>query len=178
MKKIITLLVGSFILFVWSFLTWSMLQIHKNEFKYTANQDKIINFLNQNLEKDGSYMIPGLPPTATTEDHENFQKVNQGKPWAQVHFRKAMTMSMPMNLLRGFTINLVIVFLIMTLMGQFRSINMGNSIMTCLFIGLIGWMAIPYLNSIWFETESLGYLVDAIVPNLLLGAWLGFMMKD
>lgn len=43
-------------------------------------------------------------------------------------------------------------------------------------IGIIGYLTIPYLYSIWFETNSLGHLVDALVSWGLVGAWLGWWL--
>jgi len=43
-------------------------------------------------------------------------------------------------------------------------------------VGLIGYLTIPYLNSIWFETNSIGHLIDAFVSWGLVGIWLGWWL--
>jgi hypothetical protein len=46
----------------------------------------------------------------------------------------------------------------------------------CVAVGIIGYLTIPYLNSVWFEGSSMGYLVDALVQWGLVGAWLGWWL--
>ncbi|WP_236973473.1 hypothetical protein [Membranihabitans maritimus] len=53
-------LVGGLILFIWQFLSWSMLNIHDNEMEYTPNQVQILEVLNENLE-EGNYFLPTAP---------------------------------------------------------------------------------------------------------------------
>ena len=57
-KSIIAILVGGVLLFVWQFLSWTIFNIHGGNQKYTAKQNEIIQFLDQNLEGEGSYFLP------------------------------------------------------------------------------------------------------------------------
>jgi hypothetical protein len=53
---------------------------------------------------------------------------------------------------------------------------MVTSIQASIAVGIIGYLTIPYLNTIWFETSSMGYLVDALVQWGLVGVWLGWYL--
>ncbi len=44
-KTIIGALVGGVILFIWQFLSWTMLNLHGESQKYTAKQNEILQYL-------------------------------------------------------------------------------------------------------------------------------------
>jgi len=54
---------------------------------------------------------------------------------------------------------------------------MGRAVTTSLMIGLIGYMVFPYLNSVWFDFDTIPDLIDAIVPFGLTGAFLGWFLN-
>ena len=174
-KQLIATLVGGIILFLWQFLSWSMLNVHASEFKYTANQDKIMETLSQNLE-EGSYFLPGVPPGSTPEAEQAAMEANIGKPWALISYHRSMQMSMGMNMIRGLAADLVAVFLLVWLLMRCARLDMKTIVLSALAVGATGYLTIPYLNSIWFETNSIGYLIDTVVQWGLVGAWLGWWL--
>ncbi|MBC7778334.1 MAG: hypothetical protein H7246_23080, partial [Phycisphaerae bacterium] len=173
-KQLIATLVGALILFIWQFLSWAAIPIHKSEYGYTPNQGKIMEALNQNLTEAGTYMLPGMPPGSTHEQEEAYMKENVGKPWASITYHKSMSGAMWMNMVRGFTVDLLAAFLLAWLLMKFQTLNMKTAVQSSIAVGIIGYLTIPYLYSIWFENNSLEYLVDAIVQWGLLGVWLGW----
>ena len=175
-RQIIGTLVVAVILFIWQFLSWNILNFHGAEVQYTPNQDKIIEVLAQNLE-DGQYYIPNLPATASAEEHQAVMESSEGKPWAKITFHKEMKMNLGMNLFRGITIDIVVAFLLIWILLQFKDLNFSKTLMTCLAIGLIGYMVIPYLNSVWFEGSTFGYLIDAIGQWGIIGLFLGWFLN-
>lgn len=175
-KQLIATLVGGLILFLWQFLSWTMLNVHGNEFKYSANQDKILEALAQNLNEEGGYFMPGPPPGASREEQEAAMQNGAGKPWATIQYHKAMNTGMGMNMFRGFAVDLVAAFFLAWLLLQFAQLNMRTAVLSSLAVGGIAYLTIPYLNSIWFETGSLGYLIDMVAQWGLMGVWLGWWL--
>ncbi|MFN0213219.1 MAG: hypothetical protein ACKVT2_03110 [Saprospiraceae bacterium] len=175
-KQIIATIVGGLILFIWQFLSWSTLGVHNSEYGYTANQDRIMEVLNQNLTEAGTYMVPGVPPGTSHEQAEALMQPNMGKPWASISYHKAFNMNMGMNMFRGFVVDLLAAFLLSWLLLRFANLNMRSALQSSLFVGLIGYLTIPYLNSIWFENNSIGYLIDALVSWGLVGIWMGWWL--
>lgn len=175
-KQLIATLVAAVVLFVWQFLSWSALQVHQSEFNYTPNQDKIMEALNQNLTAEGTYMLPGVPPGSTREQEMALMETAIGKPWASVSYHKSMSMNMGMNMVRGFAVDLLAAFLLVWLLLKFQTLTMSSALQASLAVGVIGYLTIPYLNSIWFESNSIGYLVDALVPWGIVGVWLGWWL--
>lgn len=175
-KQLIAAAVGAVLLFVWQFLTWSVLPTHQSEYGYSANQDKIMEFLNQNLTEEGVYMMPGVPPGASHEEAEAAMKNGEGKPWASIAYHKSMELNMGMNMFRGLAVDVVAVWLLVWLLLQFRSLDMLTALKTSVAVGFIGYLTITYTHSIWFEERTVGHLIDAIVSWGLVGAWLGWWL--
>lgn len=175
-KQLIGALVGALILFVWQFLSWTTLNIHGKETQYTPNQDKILECLSQNLE-DGDYFVPTAPPNATKEEYEATMTNALGKPWAKISYHSSMQMNMGMNMFRGFVINLVSAFLLIWMLLKMPNLDFTTTILASLAVGVIGYLNFPYLNSIWFEGHTIGYIIDTVVQWGLVGAWLGWYLK-
>lgn len=171
-KSIIGALVGAIILFFWQFLSWNFM--HKSQLGYTPNQDEILELLDGKLEP-GQYFLPTVPD-GTTPTEADFEKY-LGKRWIQINYRESLDMKMGTNLVRGFTIDFVAAFLLCWIFGKISDFDMKTSVMVSLAVGLIGYFTISYLNSIWFETNSLPDLIDAIVPWALIGVWLGWWLR-
>lgn len=175
-KQLVATLVGGVILFVWQFLSWAAIPIHQSEYGYTPNQDKIMEALNQNLTEAGTYMLPGSAPGTSHEEQAAQMERSAGKPWASISYHKSLSTDMGMNMFRGFMVDLVAAWLLVWLLLKFETLNMGTALQTSLAVGIIGYLTIPYLNSIWFEGNSIGHLIDAIVSWGLVGAWLGWWL--
>ncbi len=176
-KLIIGALVGGLILFVWQFLSWSMLNIHRASMTYTPNQDKILDVLEANLE-EGTYFIPNLSKDATAEDREAYTNERMGKPWAMVSYHEAMDMSFGMNLVRGFVTDVLAVFLLCWLLMKIDRLDLKTALLSSLAVGLIGYLSINYINQVWFESDSIPHLIDAIVQWGLCGLWLGLYLRN
>lgn len=174
-KQLIASLVGALILFVWQFLSWTMLNVHAAEYRYTANQDKILEALSQNLE-EGSYMLPQAPPGSTHEEQQAMMENSVGKAWASISYHKGFDGNMGMNMFRAFVVDLVAVFLLVWLLLKSAGLDFKTALLSSWAVGAIGYLTIPYLNSIWFETHTVGYIVDTVVQWGLVGAWLGWWL--
>ena len=172
-KLIIGALVGGLILFFWQFISWNFL--HNSQMQYAENQDEILTMLDGKLEP-GQYMLPRMPEDASMEESEKYITPYLGKRWMQISYNDNLQMSMGMNMFRGFVIDFVSAFLLCWLFGRFREIDMKTTILSSIAVGLIGYFTISYLNSIWFQTDSIPDLIDAIVPWALIGAWLGWWL--
>jgi hypothetical protein len=172
-KQLIALLVGTLILFIWQFLSWSLLNVHGAETQYTANQDAILEVLSQNLE-EGQYMVPTIPPGTSSEESMRIMQESDGKPWAMISYHESMDTGMGLNLVRGFVVDFVAVFVLVWLLSKFEHLDFRNILLASLAVGLIGYLTIPYLYSIWYKTNTIGYVVDLLAQWGLIGAWLGW----
>ena len=174
---IIGALVAALILFVWQFLSFSVLDIHGSQMDYTPNQDAILEVLEANLE-EGEYFIPRASRELSQEDQQTAMNERIGKPWALVSYHDSMDMSMGNNMIRAFIINFLSGLMLCWVLMQFSNLNIKSAVMTCLVIGLIGYLTINYLDQIWFEGNSIPDLIDAIVPWAIIGGWTGWYLPE
>ncbi len=97
MKKfIIGSLVGTVLIFVWSFASWELLPIHVHSFNYTPKQDSILKVLDASLPTSGAYMLPAADNRkveSVTSDYRNASEKNMkdmvGKPGAIIFFNSS-----------------------------------------------------------------------------------------
>ena len=176
-KLIIGALVGCIIVFGWQTLSWTMLKLHDPEYKQAANQDAVINSLSSQLSEEGQYLIPRSNINASTKEMEDFQKSQEGKPWAVVSYHQASDTDMATNIIRGFLATLVALFLVCWILSKQNS-TFAITFMSCLFIGVVGYLFIPYSGHIWFKTPgAMTHFIDAVVAWGLCGLWLGWWMN-
>lgn len=175
-KMLIGALVGGIILFIWQFLSWSMLNVHGANNQYTDKQDEILQVLSENLE-DGMYFVPTVPKGTSQEEYREAMKEFDGKPWAQINYHSSFGNNMTMNMIRGFVIDFLSVFLLCWILLKFANLTFTNALLSSLAVGFIGYLTVNYLNSIWYEQSTLGDLVDVVVGWGLTGAWLGWYLR-
>ena len=176
-KLIIGALVSALILFIWQFLSFSILDLHGSQMEYIANQDTILEVLEANLE-EGEYFLPRVPRGASSEEQEAAMEENIGKPWALVKYRKSFGFSFGMNLFRALIINFISALILCWILMRFAHLDIKKAIMTCVGVGLIGYFTINYLDQIWFKSSSIPDLIDAIVPWALIGVWTGWYLPE
>ncbi len=174
-KLIIASLVGGLILFIWQFLSWSLLGVHTPNLAYTPNQDKVLELLGDNLE-EGSYFLPTVKPGTSAAEEQALTEKMIGKPWAIVSYHKEFTMNLGYNMGRGYIIDFLVVLLLSWMLMKFRDLSFMSAIIASLSVGIIGYLSISYLESIWFEGNTIPYLIDTIVSWGLVGVWLGFWL--
>lgn len=175
-KQLIAAAVGGLIIFLWQFLSWSALNVHGAEMKYTQNQDEILSFLSENLQ-EGQYFLPTVPPDLPRSEHQAVMENAMGKPWARISYHEKMETNMAVNMIRGFAIDFLSVLLLIWILLKFADLNISSAVIASLSVGAIGYFTFPYLNSIWFEGSTLGYILDTIVQWGLVGVWLGWYLR-
>jgi hypothetical protein len=177
-KTIIASIVGGIIIFIWQFLSWPVLNLHKAANNYTANQNAILAALNANLPEEGGYIVPGLPENASNEDHEKLMKEANGKPWATIQYHKsqeASTGAMTMNMVRALITNFIMVWIFCWILSRFNAPTFSTIAIASLFTGLIIFLSSPYSISIWYKWfDIMAHFADAIISWGLCGLWLGW----
>jgi len=175
-KLIIGALVASIIIFLWQFLAWSVINIHQGQMSYTPKQEKIMEFLDNNLD-EGTYFLPTAPADAPQEEHQKVMEDGIGKSWAQISYHKNMKMTMGMNMFRGWSVDFIASLLLCWFLLKISNLNFSTTLLTSLAVGFIGFLTINYPQSIWFEDKVVSHLIHAIVQWGLVGVWLGWWLN-
>ncbi|MEO6406811.1 MAG: hypothetical protein ABIY51_11675 [Ferruginibacter sp.] len=180
-KTIIAAIVGGIIIFAWQFLSNAVLHLHKSANLYTPNNAAILENLKTNLAREGGYILPGLPETATREDHEKMMKESNGKPWASIQFHneiKSTWGDMVMNMGRQLIVDMVMVWLFCWLLGKINVLSFGTIFTASLVLGLIAFFNTAYTVNIWYKWfDIMAHFGDCIISWGLCGLWLGWYLK-
>ncbi|HTB32644.1 MAG TPA: hypothetical protein VK808_11490 [Bacteroidia bacterium] len=190
MKKfIIGSLVGTVLIFVWSFLSWEMLPIHVHSFNYTPKQDSVMKMLDRALPASGAYMLPtadNRKVESVTSDYKKAMDQNMkdmaGKSSAIIFYTKQTPGMDPMQIVRGLLIDLFAVMsaAIILLLAEDKLRTFFMRFWVILLIGFI-----VALNSYLLDWNWMGFpwhfikrqLVDICVEWSLVGLWLAWYLK-
>jgi len=176
-KTIIGAIVGGIIIFIWQFLSWTILNTHESAQQYTPNQEAIMSALETNLPEEGGYYIPGMPPGTGNEEMEKIMEESKGKPWASIQYHKSMDMSMGMNMARGLITNMVMVWMLCWILVRMNPLSFSNVLIASIFTGFIVFFNSPYTQSIWYEWfDIMAHFTDAMVSWIACGLWLAWWL--
>lgn len=176
-KLIIGSLVGGILVFLWQSLSWTVLNVHAKEYQKAPGEETILAALSSNL-KEGQYILPGLEQGASSEEHKKMAESMKGKPWAVVNYHSAYDTDMVQNIIRGLLVSIVAAFCVCWVVSRNANSSFGNAFISCILIGLAGYLFIPYSEFIWFKTPgAMTHLIDVLLSWGLCGIWLGWWLK-
>ena len=190
MKKIIIgSVVGAIIMFVWSSLSWVMLPIHMNTFKYTPAQDSILNTLQNSGLTTGAYWMPSIDHANYSSFDEEYHKKGKemmdariGKPAATIFYREAMPGMEGGQMVFGFLYTLIAMFcvsMLLSLVYQSDASFFMRWSMVMLF-AIIYTMMGPMMGHNWMNEPwhyTVGFVWDAFIGWGLAGLWLARYLK-
>ena len=102
-----------------------------------------------------------------------------GKPWAIIDYKAAMSTNMGMNMTRGLIIDVIMVWLLISLLLKGNIKTTGGILYSSIVIGILSFLFFPYTNFIWYESPGIYIeLLDAIACWTLCGLWLGFYLRE
>ncbi len=177
-KSIIGSLVGAIILFIWQFLSWTALDLHRAAQDYTPKQDSILAYLSANLEKEGGYLMPHTPKGSSFEEAENLAAKSIGKPWITIQYHTSMQYNMGMNMVRVFLVNVLVIWILCWLLSKFANNDFLTTLYSSLMVGVIVYLNSSYTSHIWYNIFDIrAFLIDAIAMWGLTGVWLGWWLN-
>lgn len=181
MKKwLIGSLVGAILIFLWQFLSWTVLNLHQNAARYHPEQQSIVDFLSSKITEDGAYMLPTAPPGTPMSEHENLMKQAEGKPWASVIYHKSLKTDMVRPMIRGFLVDIALVILLIFMITRAGIPAFGKVVGASLAAGFFAFLLHPYTGHNWFALPLdmiLPDFYDAIIGWGLVGLWLGWWLN-
>lgn len=176
-KMIIGAIIGGLLLFIWQTLSWTALNLHSEQYQKTAAQDSILQFLGTQLKSDGHFMVPTVDPNASAEEIEKITADMKGKPWAVINYHSAYNVDMGSNILRGLLVDIIIAWLVCWILLGNPQPGFGRTYLSCLAIGLTGYLFLPYSEFMWYQTGGATQnLIDVLVSWSLCGVWLGWWL--
>ena len=179
-KTIITLVLGTVILFVWNAISWMALPFHSNALKTIP--DAVIEGQNLKiaLPEDGIYHYPGIPESNAPEDITKIEsKMEEGPRITFMAYKTGPTKLFDVN---AFALNLIFNFITICLIFWVVKNQSDKSIKkilsTTLALGLLVSFASDFPQMNWFMfplsytlPNILDYLVSFGLFGLLMGVY-------
>ena len=176
-KLLIAAIVGAIIIFIWQFLSFAALDLHRSALQYTPKQDTLLSILRENLS-EGRYALPAVPDNASNEEEAKLMEEMVGKEWAIIDYHAKYDDNMVMNMTRGLLVNFVIVLLLCWILTRGGELSFKTILLASIFTGLIAFLNFPYTNYIWYHSPGIwADLMEGIVPWAMTGAWLGWYLN-
>lgn len=178
-RSIVGSIVGGLLIFIWQFLSWTVLDLHRPAQNYTPKQDTILSVLSSQLT-EGGYLMPTTPPGASMDEMKKKGEQSMGKPWAIVQYHQSFNTDnnkMFMNMGRGLITSIIMVWLLCWILSKTNRASFGNTLLACLFTGMIVFINEPYTNHIWYQSFDIkAHLIDALASWGMCGVWLGWFL--
>ena len=170
MKKLLLFsAMGAIILFVWQFLSYAFPNFHKPAMAYTPVQDSIMNRIKEVNLPGGMYWLNQADPSLSRDEQEKWMEKRANEPWAIINYRKEVSMSMTVNMIRSILVSFVASLLLFWLFIQQANPTLLKRIYLALAVSMIGFLFVPYSNFIWYkEPDIIAHFFDAIVPWIIL----------
>jgi hypothetical protein len=177
LNKVIGAVVAGILLMAWQTASHTFLQLHSSQEQYTPNQDAILKVLSENLDKQGQYYLPNVPPGTSMEEMEKQMTEAMGKPYASILYNPVMDTNMGANIGRGLGTNILLAVVLVWLLGKLKVQSFGSILSACLALAFIAFCFYPYPGFIWYQTNGIWVeLLDSFAAFGLAGMWLGWWM--
>jgi len=182
-KAILAGIVGGIILWVWGFLAWAVLPLHKPSMRNISNEDAVIEVLRTNINVKGVYIFPGMPLDDNQASMDTYtQKYMRGPTGMIIYDPQGSDPMMLSQFINGLIILMISAFLAAWFLS--RSTAAASSYMArVLFCGMLGifisffshlsawnWMGFPL-------DYTTAMMIDAIIGWLLAGLGIAAIVK-
>ncbi len=165
----VPILLSGVALFIASFLSWMVLQLHKRDWVKLAHEDRFIEAARGCDVSPGSYMFPACGSPEEMKSEEFKQKMKDGPHGLMTVFG---SFSMGRNLSLTFVYFLVASFCLAYLTTL--AIPPGADFMKVFrFVATAGFMtffAAIVPHAIWFKCRIVGHLIESIAFAAIIGA--------
>ncbi len=171
---LLPVLLSAVVLFFASFLSWMVLQLHRDDWKKMEQEDEFLKTM-QNLNMPvGSYMFPGCESPDEMKSEEYQKKWNKGPCGVMTVYPKV---NMGKNLGLTFVFFLVISFSLAYL-SSLAIAPGAEFIVVFRFLataGLLTFLSASIQHSIWFHNRILGHVIESIAYAVIVGTIFGLM---
>lgn len=173
-RKIVSLIAGTLILFVWNALSWMVLPFHSNTLNSIPGNAINTELLKEHLTKDGVYHYPGFPTEDTPQALKEMEnRIETGPRITLMVFKRGKTeLFSAVSFWRSIAINFVTVLLLYSLIQVSRVQATKTILLTSLFVALIIGFASDLAQMNWY-LFPLNYtilsMLDHLIPFLLVG---------
>jgi len=177
-KTIISIIVGTILLFVWNAVSWMGLPFHSQTLNNIPDGALQLENMRNSMPESGVYHFPGLPEGAharTMNQIEN--ELKEGPRITMMVYKSGSTEFFdPMSFLMSLIYNLITVGLTYILISRLANKSMSNILTSCLIIALVSAFVSDFglMNWYMFPLDyTMVNVLDKIIGFGLLGLLFG-----
>jgi hypothetical protein len=184
MKMLLAGIVGGVLLFVWGFLSWVILPIHKTSTHRLPNEETVVAVLRLTVPEKGVYLFPSMTESRSLSnpDKQWEEKYRQG-PIGMIFFDPhGMAPFMPLQMINGLIIGMISSALVAWFLA--RSTAFTASYFTRVaYCGMFGVFLVVGGNLLmwnWFNEPNdwvFGLIIDNIIGWVLAGLAIAAFIK-
>ena len=164
--------------FFWGFLYWGATTIPYGPLKATTGDEAAQKALLEHFPETGMYLIPGM-----RNDDATMSRLTEAGPIAMVNFvREGQAVMDPSLMIRGFLLNVLIVFLLSMLLKKALPAlpTYGDRVMFAALAGLTAVVMVNLGDAVWWR-HDLGWVLSqalyGLVASIIAGAVLGKFIR-
>jgi len=175
---LVPIVLSAVVLFFASFLSWMILQLHKDDWRRLDREDEFLAAVRPFNLPEGSYMFPRAVTPADMKT-EAFQAKYKAGP------RGVMTVLPPVNMGVNLAMTMAYFLVISFTLGYLASVafptpgasflNVFRFVFTA---GLLGFLASVVQHSIWFRNRIVGHLIESIIYAAIVSVIFASMWPD
>ena len=173
-RTIITIVLGTILLFAWNAISWMALPFHSDTIKNMPEAAIPINQLKDTLTEDGVYHYPGMPENNSQEAMDAINaKLEEGPRITMMVYKTGASSFMdPKLFVGGLIINLLTAIFAFILISKLNKKSFQNIIISSVSIGIIVALVtdISWMNWYLFPLDyTLVNVFDRLIAFTLLG---------
>ncbi|MBI5021314.1 MAG: hypothetical protein HZB59_07765 [Ignavibacteriales bacterium] len=182
-QLLIAAFIGGVILFVWGWLSWSVIPIHNSSMKSIENEDAVISTMHVNMTQEGVYVFPGMPATQDQAAMDEWtQKYRQGPIGMVIYNPEGSEPMMISQMIVGIIISIISSYLAAWFLSRSTaaSSNYFARVAYCGMLGIFVSLVSHIVNWNWMGYPmdyTVSWIMDAVIGWMLAGFGIGAIIK-
>jgi hypothetical protein len=183
-------IVGGIILFLWGWMSWTVLPLHNSSVRAIENEDRVAEVLSTSIGAHGVYVLPHVPDQNADMSAEELQiamddwtkKYQQGPLAMIVYDPRGADPMMPSVMVNGFVINVLAAMMVVWLLSRSTAMtaSLVGRISYCGVIGVLISFSSHLMMWNWMNFPldyTTAMVADTVIGWLLAGAGIGAIVK-
>lgn len=164
-SKVLAVLTGTLIAFIWSTVSWMFLPWHSHDLKSFSNGEEVRKVISQNIKESGTYTIPNIEDIGHKDDkaQAKWNELSEKGPFAYISIRVegkrfSMGESMLIQLLTQVLVSIAAVIILLNL----KKTNIWKMAQVCTLAITIGAISVQLPHWNWWNFPNITTLVGVL----------------
>lgn len=175
-KIIIPSLLAAIVIFIWSFISWSVIGWHMVDLNNIPDESLALS-MKENMTEKGIYLYPGFPPEGTEANDVWTQKHLAGPLMFMVYDPAGSDPMEPMAFVKGFVLNFITAFMaaVLLFMTLAQNPSFWRRVTFVVLLGLFAGFVYPFSEWNWWRFP-LGYTLVNVADGVLTWFFAGIVL--